>query len=50
MALLERGHSSLCWCSLEVDKIGQDMPKLCDRDNGKKDTSAIGIGHIAFDV
>ena len=23
------------------------MPKLCDGDNGKKNTSAIGIGHIA---
>ena len=38
----------LCWCSLGVYKKGQDMPKLCDGDNGKKNTSAIGIGHIAL--
>ena len=24
------------------------MPKPCDGDNGKKNTSATGIGHIAF--
>ena len=24
------------------------MPQLCDGDNGKKNTSAIGIGHIAL--
>ena len=44
------GHSSLCWCFLEVDKKGQDMPKLCDGDNGKRNTSAIGIGHMALYV
>ena len=26
------------------------MPKLCDGDNGKKNTSAIGICHIALYV
>ena len=28
----------------------KDMPKLCDGDNGKKNTSAIGIVHIALCV
>ena len=32
----------------EVDKKGQGIPKLCDGGNGKKITSAIGIGHFAF--
>ena len=26
------------------------MPKLCDGDNGKNNTSAIGIGHTALYV
>ena len=26
------------------------MPKLCDGDNGKKNTNAIGIGHITLYV
>ena len=48
MALFGRSHSSLCWSSLEVDKKGQDMPKFCDGDNGKKNKSSIGKGHIAL--
>ena len=46
MAIFGRGDSSVCWCSLEVDKKGQDMPELGDGDNGKKNTNEISIGHI----
>ena len=35
MALFGHGYSGLCWCSLEVDEIGEDLPKPCDGDNGK---------------
>ena len=49
MALFELGHSLSCWCSLEVDRLkGQDMPNLCDGDNGKKNERAIGIGNFAI--
>ena len=42
MALSGRGHSSLCWCSLEDDKKVKTCPRSVMGGNGTKNTSATG--------